>query len=283
MWPCVTNPTKVELARLTTTAISVVPDTGFGLESLLPRTTSTDFDRLRDELGLDEPYIVVQASLTSERFIRFVQSNADRFGAYRFLAVPAGPVLGDANHILADLPGVIMMPNWPSPLLLAELVRHAEALVGHSYHFAITGFVCGVPVFTPEELSTGKYSAFAGLDGISALITEPESAVDHFLGIGRREPLPSLPPILACSPPTGTGLLPLSLAVPRHLTSRSTASGRRCRAPSKWTRFGMPRLSARSRKPAPARQPPARRWKPTRPVKPRGSTRWRRRSGDKHT
>jgi two-component system OmpR family sensor kinase len=76
---------------------------------------------------------------------------------------PVGPVLGDSTDHLSDLIDVITLPGWPDPLLLAEIVQRAEAVVGHSYHLTITAMVAGVPVHTPGEFTDGKYTALAEL------------------------------------------------------------------------------------------------------------------------
>jgi Rps23 Pro-64 3,4-dihydroxylase Tpa1-like proline 4-hydroxylase len=78
-------------------------------------------------------------------------------------------------------------------LLLAELVKHAEAVVGHSYHFAITALASGVPMFTWIDLSAGKFTALRDFETIHPLSAVRESGAEWFASrIGRREPLPAL-------------------------------------------------------------------------------------------
>lgn len=183
-------PSQAALARLTTGPITVVPDTAFGLPRLLARTPSGEVTRLREAAGLTEPYVVVQAALGLEDFLRFVKKYADRFRGLRFLALPIGPVLGDDPAILEEgLPEVVRLPSWPHPLLLAELISQAEAVVGHSYHLAITALAAGVPVFTTQDLSQGKYSALAGLGAIFRLPVESRLDPDWLLArLGKAAP-----------------------------------------------------------------------------------------------
>jgi hypothetical protein len=185
------EPSQAALARFTAAGrTAVVPDTGFGLPRLLAGMPSSELARLREAAGLTGPYIVVQAALGLETFSRFVKKHADRFRGFRFLALPIGPVLGDDPAILErDLPGIVRLPSWPHPLLLAELIGQAEAVVGHSYHLAITALTSGVPAFTTQDLSRGKYTALAGFDTIFQLPADRELDPDWFLArLGRAAP-----------------------------------------------------------------------------------------------
>ena len=186
------EPSRVALAHYTETArISVVPDTGFGVSRLLGKRPSSDFERLRNTLGLSSRYIVIQATLGLDCFLQFVKKHARRLREYRFLALPIGPVLGDCDTILDsyDLPGLVRLPDWPQPLLLAEMISHAEGVVGHSYHLAITALAAGVPVFTPVELATGKYSALLGFENIHSLASDREPDLNWFLKrLGKTQP-----------------------------------------------------------------------------------------------
>lgn len=170
--------------------ISVVPDTGFGIDRLLPEEASRDFLDLLETAGMNKPYIIVQAALGLDSFFRFVRTHSDQLRDYQLLALPIGPVLGDDASILAsELPGVVSLPAWPHPLLLAELISHAAAVIGHSYHLVITALVHGVPVFTPQDLTVGKYAALAGFESIYPLPSAAEStATGNFESrLGKRD------------------------------------------------------------------------------------------------
>jgi hypothetical protein len=186
------EPTRSALEPLTSVPVAVVPDTGFGIPRLLnlQATPSAEFRRLSEGSGLDRPYIVIQATLGLEGFVRFLKNHPRQFGNFQFLAVPIGPVFGEHQEIIdADLPGIVRLAEWPSPLVLAELIGRSEAAVGHSYHLITTALAAGVPVFTPQNLSTGKYSILKPFETISVLPSNGQPDVEWFLvRLGRRGP-----------------------------------------------------------------------------------------------
>jgi lipopolysaccharide transport system ATP-binding protein len=189
------EPSQNALARFAPRdQIEVIPDTAFGISRLLRAEPSAEFKRLRETSGLTGPYIIIQAALGLEFFLRFIKEHAHRLQEYRFLALPVGPVLGDHAAILEayELPGLVSLPVWPHPLLLAELISQAAAVVGHSYHLAITALATGVPVFTPVELSVGKYSALRNFETIYQLAKDTETEPDWFLSrLGKTNPSPA--------------------------------------------------------------------------------------------
>jgi lipopolysaccharide transport system ATP-binding protein len=151
---------------------------------------SVELNRLREASGLTNPYIIVQAAQGLEHFLRFVKTHSDRLRDYQLVALPIGPVLGDHEAILGDdLPGLVRLPVWPHPLLLAELIRGAAAVVGHSYHLAISALAFGVPVFSSADLSVGKYTSLSGFETIFPLPNETETDAHLFITrLGRTAP-----------------------------------------------------------------------------------------------
>lgn len=190
------EPSRLVLERLTGTPVTVVPDTAFGIRRLLNHEgpPSPDFTRLREASGLRGPYIVIQATLGLDGFVRFVRNHRERLQNFRFLALPMGPVLGERPEIIdADLPGVARLAAWPAPLLIAELIGRSEAVIGHSYHLIITALASGVPVFTQQNLLTGKYSALQHFETIYGLPPDGEPDPDWFLTrVGRTQPSASV-------------------------------------------------------------------------------------------
>jgi lipopolysaccharide transport system ATP-binding protein len=74
-------------------------------------------------------------------------------------------------------------------LLLAKLISQAEAVVGHSYHLSITALASGVPAFTLQDLSKGKYSALSDFGTIFQLTRLGEPDIDWFLArVGKTAP-----------------------------------------------------------------------------------------------
>ena len=168
------EPSRAALARFAgPERIEVVPDTGFGVARRLEERPSFELSRLRDAAGLTGPYIVVQPVRGLAPFYDFLRRHAERLRDFRFLVLPIGPVNGDDATIPdADLPGLVRLPVWPRPLLLAEVIRHAAAVVGPSYHLAITALTAGVPIFSPANLAIGKFPGLADFPSIHPLPDE---------------------------------------------------------------------------------------------------------------
>jgi lipopolysaccharide transport system ATP-binding protein len=185
------EPSRATLAQFVEgDRIACVPDTAFGVRRLLRREASDRLERLMQVAGIDKPYILVQAADSMSWFPEFVESGQSRLSGLQFVALPVGPVLGDDA---ANLPGLVTLPEWPDPLLLAELISRASAVVGHSYHLAITALTCGVPVFTWMDLTVGKFTALLDFETIYPLSAVRAYGPDWFASrIGRREPLPSV-------------------------------------------------------------------------------------------
>jgi lipopolysaccharide transport system ATP-binding protein len=174
--------------------IAVVPDTAFGISRLLDeREPSAEFNHLREASGLSDPYIVVQTVGGLDTFLNFVKKHSQLLRNFRFLALPIGPVLDDNEALLGvDLPGLVRLATWPHPLLLAELISNATAVVGHSYHLAITALAFGVPVFSSADLTVGKYTSLSHFETIYSLPNETETDPHLFIArLGRTKPTPA--------------------------------------------------------------------------------------------
>ncbi|MCU1244094.1 MAG: hypothetical protein JWN02_4 [Acidobacteria bacterium] len=170
--------------------ITVVPDTAFGITGLLPAEPSEELQRLWHAAGITKPYILVQAADSMSWFPRVVQSGQHLLSEYQFIALPIAPALGESA---TNLPGFLELATWPNPMLLAELISHAAAVVGHSYHLAITALTSGVPVFTWMDLSIGKFTALRAFETIYPLSAVEEFDTERFASrIGRRKPLPAM-------------------------------------------------------------------------------------------
>jgi lipopolysaccharide transport system ATP-binding protein len=183
------------LARFVNQArVAVLPDTGFGISRLLDeQRPSAEYSRLRESAGLTAPYIIIQAIDGLDSFLRLVRDHPQQFRDFRFLVLPIGPVLGDDEAIVGnDLPGMVRLENWPHPLLLAELISQAAAVVGHSYHLAVTALSFGVPVFCSANLSFWKYTALSSFETIFPLPQETETDPQWLLTrLGKTRPSPA--------------------------------------------------------------------------------------------
>ncbi len=179
------EPSRAALARFTDPdRIEVVPDTAFGLARLA--APAEEVKRVRETAGLTGPYLIIQGVRNLDACQRFLKRHADRLRGYRLLALPIGPVNSDDTSILdPGLPGMVTLPFWPHPLLMAGLIREAEAVVGSSFHLAITALTAGVPVFSPVDLSLWKYPGLQGFETIHPLPAEDSDPEWFFSRLGR--------------------------------------------------------------------------------------------------
>lgn len=183
---------RLALAPLASeTEISVVPDTVFGIANLRDcKTLSPECSALRERIGLDRPYIVVQATAGLDAVARVLSKHAALFATYHILLLPIGPVLGDAEASVEQaFPTALRIPYWPNPLLLAELIGGAEAVIGISMHLAITSLAYGVPVFRPLQSTHGKYSPLSDFDTVYLFDADAEISSDWLRQkLGKRVP-----------------------------------------------------------------------------------------------
>ncbi|NBF06429.1 polysaccharide pyruvyl transferase family protein [Pseudomonas sp. Fl5BN2] len=151
--------------------VEVLPDTAFGLPNLIDlQQPSNEYRLLCEQAGLNGPYLVVHSIAGLESFLQLWKTHSALFAPWQLLLLPIGPVLGDHESILgADLPRAVSLPTWPAPLLLAEILGHAQGVIGHSYHLAITALAFGVPIFSSANLNSGKYTSLLQYQGIYPL------------------------------------------------------------------------------------------------------------------
>lgn len=165
------HPSWRELARFAHgVEIAVVPDTAFGVAGLFDANGQTpDLVELREAAGLTGPYIVVQGTGGLDAFVDFVRQRPAVMKDHQIVVLPIGPILGDdATGLTEALPGALRLSSWPQPLVLAELIAGAAAVVGASLHLAITALAFGVPTFRPASEFNGKYSILSAFDTVYA-------------------------------------------------------------------------------------------------------------------
>jgi lipopolysaccharide transport system ATP-binding protein len=186
------TPTQMTLARFVEkNHIAVLPDTAFGLSQVIDdERPSADFTQLRERSGLSGRYIVIQAIRGLDIFLRCIKNYSALLSDYHFLILPIGPVLGDHESIVGnDLPRAVQLPFWPQPTLLAELIGHADAVIGHSYHLAITALAFGVPIFSSADLAAGKYTALGDFETLFPMPRESEIDPQWFIArLGKKYP-----------------------------------------------------------------------------------------------
>lgn len=190
------TPSQTALSALSDQAcVEVLPDTAFGLHNLIDlQQPSPEYRQLCEQAGLNGAYLVVHAITGLESFLQLWKTHSALFAQWQLLLLPIGPVLGDHESILGeDLPRAVSLPTWPEPLLLAEILGHAQGVIGHSYHLAITALSLGVPIFSSANLDQGKYTALQDYQGIYPLHAVREIEPQWFLErLVRRTPCPRL-------------------------------------------------------------------------------------------
>ncbi len=180
------------------TEVRVVPDTAFGLARLVD-TRCAEFELAQRRLR--RPYIIVQATRDLLPFADFVRSHPNGFKAYDLLVLETGPALGDDDEMFcAAMPGALRLPKWPSPLSLAELVSHADAVVAVSLHLSISALAFGVPLFLSDRAVDRKYEILSRVEGVVRF--DDEAGID---------------PQVFASMPSRSGPSPFVLAALRQL------------------------------------------------------------------
>jgi lipopolysaccharide transport system ATP-binding protein len=172
------------------TVLRVVPDTVFGVSRLVDVARSSPaYTHLCADLGLRAPYILVQAAAGLEAVARMLRANPQRFASYQVVVLPIGPALcDDADLVASQLPGALRVAPWPAPLLIAELIGRAAAVVGISLHLAITALAFGVPVFRPSTFAGGKFAALRAFDTVHLFEAGADLDPAWFMaGLGRRD------------------------------------------------------------------------------------------------
>ena len=163
--------------------VEQVPDTAFGAASLLDHDSHAAADRLRVDLRLAEPYVVVQPSIHFLEHKDWVESLVEeaRAAGRGILELPVSPCLGDTPGML-DLGDTVRPSRWPTPLELLELVRGADAVIARSLHLTIAAACLGVPAHRHAADPDSKYEIVTGLPGVHVSGADSVAESRLFLG-----------------------------------------------------------------------------------------------------
>jgi lipopolysaccharide transport system ATP-binding protein len=154
------EPSRQELARVADSAsVTLVPDIAFGVKKLLPNMPSDAFHRFLAENALRGPYIAVQPSPHLVRHAWQIDAAVAEARAQgcAVLELPISPALGDRTGLLRLEHATVRPATWPPPLLLAEIIARAEAVIARSLHLSVVALACGVPVHRHRSASEPKY------------------------------------------------------------------------------------------------------------------------------
>jgi len=167
--------------------IKLVPDTAFGISRLVDQEKpSKEYEYLRLQLGLTKPYIILQATETITSIFHLIEANVRKFQDFQLLVVPISPVLGDQiSAVQSKVANVIYLKETIHPLLIAELISHAEGVIGHSLHLSITALTFGVPVFRPDSINNGKYKILSTFNTVYSMSGESKNLEWFISKLGR--------------------------------------------------------------------------------------------------
>ena len=178
------------VAAASSAEIHVVPDTAFTLGSLLAPEPTPAFRALE----LDRKYVVVQASPA-------LQSRADQVhqalaaAAAEGLAVlelPISPAIDDRTGLFECPRGLRRLADWPSPMLMAEVIARAEAVIAFSYHLSIVALVAGVPVHRLRDVGHAKIAALERSPGVHFWAADDDGGERLLSALGRGAPGPDV-------------------------------------------------------------------------------------------
>ena len=153
------EPSRARLGE-SSVATQSVPDTAFGLRVLLGGDEASAASRvLLKRAGVEGRYVIVQPSPHLTPFSREIADAVSAVSArgWRAVELPVSAGLGDGPAALSLDDAVARFPEWPLPLVTAQVVAGAEAVIAQSLHLSITALTAGVPVFRRRSASGSKY------------------------------------------------------------------------------------------------------------------------------
>ncbi|MEO7804444.1 MAG: polysaccharide pyruvyl transferase family protein, partial [Actinomycetota bacterium] len=163
------KPSARELLRLAPEAeIHVIPDTAFGLSELLSREPTEEFLRWRTSIGLQREYVVIQPAPALKPYASVIREALASLSArgVQVVELVIGPAVGDEVGILHLDPPPVTASLWSQPLLLAEVVKGASAVIAQSLHLSITALCVDVPLFRVQSDEGSKYSILESQPGV---------------------------------------------------------------------------------------------------------------------
>ena len=163
-----------------------LPDTAFGLSRLWPLGEEREsWSGWRDSLGLEEPYVVIQASRLMQRHGGRIVRAMEKAGVRHAVSLPICRCHGDGTGPAWKLDGQrVANADWLPPRLIAEIIARSEFLFASSLHACITALSYGVPAARPVSRLDRKMELLDGFEGIAPI--EDEEAIARLIRAGRR-------------------------------------------------------------------------------------------------
>ena len=167
-----------------------LPDTAFGLSQLWPLGEESDaFRELRQSLGLEGRFVIVQASRAMSRHHGRIARAMQRLGEAQILLLPICRCHGDDSSAPEAFDSKrVIRAGWLPPRLIAETIARSDFVFASSLHACITASSYGVPAAKTESGLDRKMELLDGLEGVAPI--EDEEAIAALARRGRRiEPL----------------------------------------------------------------------------------------------
>lgn len=168
--------------------VPVVPDSGFGIDALVPSAPSDAYAAFLRDSGLPERYVVVQPSRQMlpirQEIDRFLTRARERDPELGILELPISLHMGDRPGRLDLRVPTTSVPDFGHPALAAEILSRAQAAIGVSFHFGLVAAAAGVPVARPASPPGEKYTVLEALEDVT--VWRPGEPAE--LRIGRGEP-----------------------------------------------------------------------------------------------
>ncbi len=166
------NASQEHFARRAADAtVRFIPDTAFSLERIWPlERESTDYAGWRGSLGIDRPYIVIQANHAIGKYRSEIKAILRAMGDAAVVILPVCWWHGDrAEGFPAFAGSIVPCDAWLPPRLLAEIIGRAELVIASSLHACITGLCYGVPIVRARVGPIAGDRKYEILDGFASL------------------------------------------------------------------------------------------------------------------
>jgi hypothetical protein len=150
--------------------VHIVPDTAWGLATLRDIKVPTPaFRELCTTYKLNKPYIIIQANEKLRDVACYIGAHPHLFQDYQLVVLPIGAIFGENSHMFTEIGlDAIRLPNDIKPLLTAEIIKHASAVVAVSLHLSISTLASGGTLFRPDSAFNDKYGTLSKFQNVFA-------------------------------------------------------------------------------------------------------------------
>ena len=149
--------------------VVVVPDSVAGiLRSMPDLADAARLDAVRASLGVEGPYVVVQANRDAAPAVDAFAAASDERPT--MVAIEIAPTLGDDLRLVTERHhDAVPAALWPDVEAMVTLIAGAQGAIGLSLHLATVALAAGVPVLRPGGFAAGKYAPLFDRPGVHSL------------------------------------------------------------------------------------------------------------------